>query len=146
MILKRLALISVLFGALAGCATPPDTEVIIDRHVYDKSRSDVWKELESFFASSSIPVKSADMAAGVLLAERQLERASIYADCGSDDAATAGKSTLWVKVSLETLGATKTRATVEVTFKAFRNYGGLASQEIKCVSNGQLEAEILKNL
>lgn len=146
MILKRLALICLVFGALAGCATPPDTEVIIDSQVYDKSQAEVWSKLESFFASSSIPVKSSDKAAGVLQAERHLERSSIYADCGSNEFASAGKSTLWVKISLETLRGNKTRATVEVTFKAFRNYAGIAKKEIQCVSNGTLEAEILKNL
>lgn len=146
MILKRFALIALMLSALAGCATPPDTEVIIDTQIYNKSRADVWNELVDFFATSSIPVKSSDKAAGVLLAERHLERISIYADCGSDEFASTGNSTLQVKVSLQSVGATKTRATVAVTFKAFRNYVGIAKKAIRCVSNGTLEAEILKNL
>lgn len=146
MILKRLALICLVCGALAGCATPPDATVIINSQIYDKSRSDVWNELVAFFATSSISVKSSDKAAGVLLAERHLERISIYADCGSDEFASTGASTLRVKVSLQSLGAAKTRATVEVTFNAFRNYVGIAKKAIKCVSNGTLEEEILKNL
>lgn len=133
-------------GGLAGCAAAPEIEPVINTNIYNKSRSDVWQELQSYFKSSSIPVTSRDKVAGILLAERHLERASIYGVCPNNGITSASNSILRVKVTLQSLGRYKTRARVDVTFETFRSFVGLGKKEIKCFSNGTLEKSILANL
>ncbi len=131
---------------LSGCSTTPEALIFDNSRTYDKSRDDVWQELVSFFETSSIPVKTQDRGKGVLLAVRKLKRASIYADCGSSDVSSVHNGTLTVKVTLNSLGAQKTRATVNVTFSAYREFVGISKTAIECFSNGKLEEEILNNL
>lgn len=131
---------------LTGCSTAPELVAFDNSRTYGKSREDVWLQLMAFFKSSSIPVKTSNKANGIVVAMRNLKRASIYADCGTSDVASVGDGTLTVKISLKSLGAQKTRATVDVTFTAYRHFVGLTKTRIKCFSNGTLETEILKNL
>jgi len=143
----RFIFIAVLLTLVAGCSTTaPEALTFDNSRTFDKPRDEIWKNLEAYFESSSIPVKTQNKENGILVAVRKLKRASIYADCGSSDIASVSDGTLTVNISLQPLGETKTRATVDVTFTAFRSYAGIAKSRIECFSNGTLEEDILKNL
>jgi len=142
----RYTLVLAIITLIAGCSTAPEALLFENSRVFEKSRDDVWQNLTSFFESSSIPVKSKDKEKGTLLAVRKLKRASIYANCGTSDLASVENGTLTVKISVHSLGALKTRATIDVKFFAYRQYVGVAKSRIECFSNGTLEEEILKNL
>jgi len=142
----KFILICAAMIILTGCSTAPEPVLFDNSRVYDKSRAQVWQELETFFKSSSIPVISRNEKKGILLAKRNLQRKSIYAECGSSELASVRDGVLTVKISLHSLAAQKTRATIDVSFSAFRRYASIAKTRIECFSNGTLEEEIFKNL
>ena len=72
-----------IVALLTGCSTAPVSLEIDNARTYNKSREDVWKNLTSFFDAASIPVKTRDKENGTIVAVRNLQRASIYADCGT---------------------------------------------------------------
>ena len=142
----RYIFVLAIITLLTGCATAPVSLEVDNSRIFDKSREDVWKNLTGFFEAGSIPVKSRDKENGIIVAVRNLRRASIYADCGTSDLASVRQGVLTVRVSLQSIEATKTRATIEVAFSAYRVFGAVARSRIKCFSNGTLEEEIFKNL
>ena len=142
----RYIFVLAIIALLTGCSTAPVSLEIDNSRIFDKSREDVWKNLSSFFEASSIPVETRDEENGVLVAVRNLRRASIYADCGTSDLASVRQGTLTVKISLQSSEAQKTRVTVDVTFTAYRVIASITKSPIECFSNGTLEEEIFKNL
>lgn len=143
----RYIFVLAIFAILSGCASTAPQAVIFDNsRTYNKSQDQVWQKLAAYFNTSGIPVKTLDKQKGILLARRHLLRGSIYADCGQSDIASVGDGVLTVKVSLQPLGRQKTRATIDVSFSAYRQYGGFAKTRIECFSNGTLEKEIFDNL
>lgn len=136
----------IILAAMAGCSTAPELIEFENSRVYNKPRSEVWQKLSTFFQSASIPVQSKNPENGVLIAERKLQRGSIYANCGTSDIASIRDGVLTVTISLKSEGAGKTRAIIDVKFTAFRLHMGLTRTRIACFSNGTLEEEILKNL
>jgi len=142
----RYIFVLAIVALLTGCSTAPLSLEFDNSRIFEKSREDVWKNLESFFEAGSIPVKTRDKENGIIVAVRNLRRASIYADCGTSDIASVRQGVLTVRISLQSIEAEKTRATIEVTFSAYRVFGAVAKSRIKCISNGTLEEEIFKNL
>jgi len=143
----RYIFVLIIIGILSGCAsTAPQAVVFDNSRTYNKSQDQIWRQLEAYFNTSGIPVKTRDKQKGILLARRHLLRGSIYADCGQSDIASVGDGVLTVKVSLQSLGRQETRATIDVTFSAFRQYGSIAKTRIECFSNGTLEKEIFDSL
>jgi len=131
---------------LTGCSTDPISLEFENSRVFDKTRDNVWKNLEVFFETGSIPVETSDKENGIIVAVRNLRRASIYADCGTSETSTIGEGVLTVKISIQSPEVKKTRVTVDVTFTAYRVFAGLAKTRIECFSNGSLEEEIFENL
>ncbi len=142
----RLIFVGVIAALLAGCASAPELRVVDNARTYDKPAKAVWEKVLSYFESSSIPVKSRDDENGVLMAQRTLKHASVYADCGDSTLGSIGESTMTVKVSVQSLGKEKSRAIVDVSFSASRHYVGVAKTKVDCVSVGTLEEEILSKL
>jgi len=135
-----------IIAMLTGCSTAPISLEFENSRVFDKPRDDVWKNLEVFFETGSIPVKTRNKENGIIVAVRDLQRASIYADCGTSDTSIIGEGLLRVKISMQSSEAKKTRVTVDVTFTAYRIFAGLTKTRIECFSNGSLEEEIFDNL
>ncbi len=142
----RYLLVLATITLLSGCVSTPEAVIFDNNRAYEKPREEVWQNLLSFFESSSIPVKTKDQENGILVAVRPLKRASIYVECGVSDISSVRNGILTVKVSLQSMGNAKTRATVIVTFSAFRQIVGVTQNRIECFSNGTLEEEIFKNL
>ncbi len=143
--MKYIFVLSII-ALLTGCSTAPVSLEFENSRVFDKSRDDVWKNLEVFFETGSIPVETSDKENGIIVAVRNLRRASIYADCGTSDTSSIGQGVLTVKISLQSPEEKQTRVTVDVTFTAYRIFAGLAKTRIECFSNGSLEEEIFDNL
>ncbi len=135
-----------IIAVLTGCSTAPVSLEFENSRTFYKSRDEVWKNLEVFFETGSIPVETRDKENGIIIAVRNLQRASIYADCGTSDTTTIDQGVLTVKISLQSSEIEKTRVTVDVTFTAYRNFAGLTKTRIECFSNGSLEEEIFENL
>jgi hypothetical protein len=142
----RYMFILAIFALISGCVSTPEALIFDNARTYNKPQEEVWQNLMQFFESSSIPVKTQDKEKGTLVAVRKLKRASIYAECGISDVSSVRDGVLTVKISLQSLGGAKTRATVDVTYTAFRIFAGITKNRIECFSNGTLEEEILKNL
>ncbi len=142
----KYVLVLTIIAVLSGCSTAPVPLEFENSRIVYKSRDDVWKSLEVFFETGSIPVETRDKENGIIVAVRNLQRASIYANCGTSDTTTIGEGVLTVKISLQSPEAQKTRVTVDVTFTAYRVFAGLTKTRIECFSNGTLEEEIFENL
>jgi len=143
--MKTLAVLALL-ALIPGCVSTPEAVLFDNSRTYEKPREEVWQKLTSFFDTSSIPVITRDPEKGLLVAVRKLKRASIYVECGTSDISSVRDGVLTVKVSLQSLGESQTRATIIVTFSGYRQFAGLTKNRIECFSNGTLEEEILKNL
>lgn len=142
----RYAFILTLFALISGCVSTPETLEFNNARTYNKPQEEVWQKLVQYFDTSSIPIKTQDKEKGVLVAVRKLKRASIYVECGTSDISSVRDGILTVKVSLQSLEESKTRATIIVTFSGYRLFAGLTKNRIQCFSNGTLEEEVLKNL
>jgi len=142
----RYIFVLAIAALLTGCSTTPVSLEFDNARTFNKSREDVWKNLEIFFEAGSIPAKTRDKENGIIVAMRNLQRASIYADCGTSETSTIREGFLTVKISLQSIEANKTRVTVDVTSTAYRVFAGVTKTRIECFSNGTLEEEIFKNL
>ncbi len=143
--MRHLFVLAIL-ALLSGCVSTPEAVIFDNSRTYEKPQEEVWQKLVSFFDTSSIPVKIQDKEKGILVAVRKLKRASIYVECGISDISSVRDGVLTVKVSLQSLGKSQTRAIIIVTFSGYRQFAGLTKNHIECFSNGTLEEEILKNL
>lgn len=124
----------------AGCASGPQTHTFEKSAVIDRPYESTWGALMQWFTSGQVQIKTIDKSSGVIYAERGLAGDDI-ADCGKRGIATAVARPMSMNLFIQSMGADKTRVTVNVSVSETRKFD-TNTWQAPCNSTGRLEQQI----
>lgn len=142
---KILAMVLVCIF-LISCATAPPPRKIISSFPIEKPFDEVWSALIETFADLQLPIQNMEKASGLITTDWidfTGQTNEDYCDCGglglNIEVNRLGKFNVFVKKTTDNSCEVKVNCMFEQTIK----FGDVVSKR-KCVSTGNLEAEIFR--